>query len=170
MAIRDIVKYPDPILETPCRDVEEFDDDLRALAQDLVETMYAAPGIGLAAPQVGVDVRLIAVDLTVGEDPGELHVLVNPEVVEEEGEERDEEGCLSFPDLVLVVPRPRRVKVVAQDLSGEELVFDADGLLGRCLHHEIDHVDGVLFLDRVSPLKRDLTRRKIDKRIQADDW
>lgn len=170
MAIREIVKYPDPILQTPCRDVEEFDDGLRALAEDMVETMYAAPGIGLAAPQVGVDVRLIAIDLTVGEDPGELHVLVNPEVVEEEGEERDEEGCLSFPDLVLVVPRPQRVKVVAQDLSGDELVFDADGLLARCLHHEIDHVDGVLFLDRVSPLKRDLTRRKIDKRIRADDW
>lgn len=170
MSIRSIVKYPAPVLRQSCRRVDEFDDELRRLAQDMVETMHAAPGIGLAAPQVGVDLRLIAVDLSVGAEPDDLLVLANPEVEVEEGETRDEEGCLSFPELVLVVPRPRRIVVSAQDVDGEEIRFEAEELLARCLHHEIDHVDGVLFIDRVSTLKRDLTRRRIDKRIRAGDW
>jgi peptide deformylase len=136
----------------------------------MVATMYAAPGIGLAAPQVGRSERICVIDLSVGEDPDELMVLVNPRVVEEEGTVREEEGCLSFPDIMLVVPRPERVVVEAQGLDGEPIRIEGDELLARCLHHEIDHLDGVLFIERVSPLKRDLAKRKIKRRIKADDW
>jgi peptide deformylase len=170
MAILEIVKYPEPVLSEPTVRVENFDDDLRALAADMVATMYAAPGIGLAAPQVGRSERICVVDLSVGEDASDLLVLVNPEVVEAAGNVREEEGCLSFPDLMLVVPRPERVVVEAQDLDGKPVRVEGEELLARCLHHEIDHLDGVLFLDRVSPLKRDLARRKIRRRIQAEDW
>lgn len=170
MAVLPIVTYPDPRLETPCEPVEEFGEQLRRLADDLVETMHHAPGIGLAAPQVGRGERVAVVDLSVGADPDELLVLVNPRVLEEEAEVREEEGCLSFPDLMLVVPRPRRVVVEYQDLEGNPRRIEAEDLLARCLHHEIDHLDGVLFLERVSPLKRDLARRKITKRIRAGDW
>lgn len=170
MATREILKYPDTRLEVSCRPVDSFDDDLRALARDMLDTMRANAGIGLAAPQIGEDVQLTVVDLSGGTDPEQQMVLVNPRVVEEEGEERDEEGCLSFPELILVVPRPARVVVEARDLEGEPLRIQAEGLLARCLHHEIDHLQGVLFIQRVSPLKRDLARRKIDKRIRAGDW
>lgn len=170
MAVLPIVKYPDPRLETATEPVQDFDDDLRRLAEDMIETMHAAPGIGLAAPQVGRSERLTVIDLSSGSDPDDLLVLANPRVVEEEGEVREEEGCLSFPDLMLVVPRPRRVAVEYQDLDGETQRIEAEELLARCLHHEIDHLDGVLFLSRVSPLKRDLARRKIGKRIRGGDW
>lgn len=139
--------------------------------RDMIETMHGAPGIGLAAPQVGRRERVAVVDLSSGADPDELLVLVNPRVAEEADEEdKDEEGCLSFPDLTLLVPRPAAVTVEYQDLEGASRRLEAEGLLARCLHHEIDHLDGVLFIERVSPLKRDMTRRKIEKRIRADDW
>ena len=170
MAVLPIVKYPDPVLDEPCAPVEEFGEDLRQLAADMIATMHDAPGIGLAAPQVGRSERLTVIDLSSGSEPDELLVLVNPRVVEREGEVREEEGCLSFPDFMLVVPRPERVVVEAQDLDGKPLRIEAEELLARCLEHEIDHLDGVLFLDRVSTLKRDLARRKINKRIRADDW
>lgn len=170
MAVLSIVKYPEPCLDVVCPPVLDFDDTLRQLARDMVETMYNAPGIGLAAPQVGRQERLTVVDLSVGAEPDNLLVLVNPVVAEEHGEVREEEGCLSFPDLMLIVPRPERVAVEAQNLDGEPFRIEAEGLMARCLHHEIDHLDGVLFLQRVSPLKRDLARRKITKRIRADDW
>jgi peptide deformylase len=170
MAVLDIVKYPEPVLAERTEAVDKFDDDLRSLAADMVATMHAAPGIGLAAPQVGRRERVCVVDLSVGEEPDDLLVLVNPRVVEEEGTVRNEEGCLSFPDIMLIVPRPARVVVEAQDLDGAPLRVEGEELLARCLHHEIDHLDGVLFLDRVSPLKRDLARRKIKRRIRADDW
>ncbi len=170
MAILDIVKYPEPVLMEPTSAVEEFDDELRELAADMVATMHAAPGIGLAAPQVGRSERLCVLDLSVGDDEAELMVLVNPRVVEEHGNVKDEEGCLSFPDLMIIVPRPERVVVEAQDLDGNPIRIEGEELLARCLHHEIDHLDGVLFIDRVSPLKRDLARRKIRRRIQAQDW
>ncbi len=170
MAILDIVKYPETVLAEPTNPVENFGDELRQLADDMVATMHAAPGIGLAAPQVGRSERICVVDLSVGETDDDLMVLVNPRVIEEEGTVRDEEGCLSFPDLMLVVPRPERVVVEAQDLEGNPLQIEGEELLARCLHHEIDHLDGVLFIDRVSPLKRDLARRKIKRRIRADDW
>ena len=170
MPVLDIVKYPEPVLSEPTRKVENFDDGLRQFAADMVATMHAAPGIGLAAPQVGRSVRLCVLDLSVGESEDDLMVLVNPRVVEEEGNVSEEEGCLSFPDLMIVVPRPQRVVVEAQDLDGNPMRMVGEDLLARCLHHEIDHLDGVLFIDRVSPLKRDLTRRKIKRRILAQDW
>jgi len=170
MSTRDILKYPDARLEEPCHEVEDFDDELRELADDMVQTMHANAGIGLAAPQVGEDVRLTVVDLSAGADPDELLALVKGRGEAEEGEAREEEGCLSFPELILVVPRPERVVVRARDLDGEEVHLEADGLLARCLHHEIDHLDGVLFIERVSPLKRDLALRKVKKRIRAGDW
>jgi peptide deformylase len=170
MALRTLVKYPAPGLQEPSEPVESFDERLRRLADDMVETMRAEAGIGLAAPQVGESVRLTVIDLSGGSDPEQLMRLVNPRVELEEGEDREEEGCLSFPDLTLVVPRPQRVVISAQDLEGKPFSIEASGLLARCLHHEIDHLDGVLFIDRVSPLKRDLARRKITKRIRAGDW
>ncbi|HEX9701151.1 MAG TPA: peptide deformylase [Acidobacteriota bacterium] len=164
------MKYPAPGLQEPSEPVESFDERLRRLADDMVETMRAEAGIGLAAPQVGESVRLTVIDLSGGSDPEQLMRLVNPRVELEEGEDREEEGCLSFPDLTLVVPRPQRVVISAQDLEGKPFSIEASGLLARCLHHEIDHLDGVLFIDRVSPLKRDLALRKITKRIRAGDW
>ena len=170
MAALELVKYPDPGLQEPCTPVEEFGEELRQLADDMVETMRAESGIGLAAPQVGARVQLTVIDLSGGADPDQLIRLVNPTVEIEEGEVREEEGCLSFPDVILTVPRPSRVVVKGKDLAGEPVELEAEGLLARCLHHEIDHLNGVLFIDRVSPLKRDLTRRRIAKRIRAGDW
>jgi len=170
MPSRALVKYPDPGLQKPCEPVEKFGEELRQLADDMVAIMRAESGIGLAAPQAGEEVQLTVVDLSGGTDPDQLIYLVNPRVDVEEGEIRDEEGCLSFPDVILTVPRPARVVVSARDLEGEEVSIEAEGLLARCLHHEIDHLKGVLFIDRVSPLKRDLTRRRIAKRIRAGDW
>ena len=170
MALRTLVKYPDPGLQQPCDPIETFDRELRQLAEDMVETMMAEAGIGLAAPQIGEAVRLTVVDLSGGTDPEQLIRIVNPTVESEEGEERGDEGCLSFPDMILVVPRPERVVVSGQDLEGNPISIEAEGLLARCLHHEIDHLNGVLFIDRVSPLKRDMARRKIAKRIRAGDW
>jgi len=170
MPILDIVKYPEPVLAEATKRVEKFDAGLRELAADMVVTMHAAPGIGLAAPQVGRSERLCVLDLSVGENEEELLILVNPRVVEAVGSVREEEGCLSFPDLMIIVPRPERVVVEAQDLDGNEIRVEGEELLARCLHHEIDHLDGVLFIDRVSPLKRDLARRKIKRRILAEDW
>ena len=170
MALRELVKYPDPGLQEPCAPVTEFDDELRRLAADMVETMRAEAGIGLAAPQVGEGVRLTVIDLSSGSDPEQLITLVNPELEAEEGEIREEEGCLSFPDVILTVARPARVVVTAQDLEGEPVRIEAEELMARCLHHEIDHLNGVLFIERVSPIKRDMTRRRIAKRIRAGDW
>jgi peptide deformylase len=170
MALLSIIKYPDPRLEESTQSVELFDQALRALAEDMIETMHTAPGIGLAAPQIGRSERITVVDLSAGSDPNELLVLVNPVVVTENGSVKEDEGCLSFPDLTLIVPRPEQVVVEAQNLDGVRFSIEAEDLLARCLHHEIDHLDGVLFLQRVSPLKRDLARRKIQKKIRAGEW
>ena len=170
MALLPILKYPDPRLEEPTQAVECFDDELRDLAADMIETLHAAPGIGLAAPQVGRTARVTVVDLSAGTEADELLVLVNPVVVAESGRVSEDEGCLSFPDLTLIVPRPERIVVEAQDLDGQRFSIEAEELLARCLHHEIDHLDGVLFIRRVSPLKRDLARRKIQKKISAGEW
>lgn len=165
--IRPIVKYPDPILRKMSIPVVSFDAGLAELARDMVETMYAAPGIGLAAPQVGVNVRLILVDLSVGSKEGELFVAVNPRIVEFSGQESDEEGCLSIPDVTDSVSRPQRVVIQAQDLQGNPWSIEAHDLLARCFCHEIDHLDGILFIDRLSPLKRNLIKRKLRKAAKA---
>ncbi len=161
MAILPIRIYPDPVLRVRCPEVEEFDRDLEALARDMKETMYAAPGVGLAAPQVGVERRIAVVDVTVGEDPEALHVLVNPEILERQGRETDEEGCLSIPGIADKVTRPAAIRVRAQDLSGETLEIEADGLFARVICHEIDHLDGVLFVDRLVGLRRERAKRQL---------
>lgn len=168
--IRTIVKYPAPGLEEICAPVESFNSELEELATDMVETMYSAPGIGLAAPQVGVNIRLIVVDITAGQENGHKLILVNPEVTEFTGKQKEEEGCLSIPGLTAVVERPAWVKVSAQDLDGVPFEIVGDDLLARVLCHEIDHLEGILYLDRLSPLKRDLLKRKIRKLIRAGEW
>jgi peptide deformylase len=169
MPIRPIVKYGDPVLHAPAAKVERIDDSIRALLDDMVTTMYAAPGIGLAAPQVGVPLRVIVIDLSVGEDPAQVIKLVNPEILEREGEQRHEEGCLSIPGFAGSPARPGRVRVRGLSPDGEERVYTATELLARAFCHEIDHVDGLVFVDRLSPLKRDLVRRKLRKRAR-EGW
>ncbi|MCK5795221.1 MAG: peptide deformylase [Anaerolineales bacterium] len=168
--IRKIVVYPDPGLMQVSSTITEFGEELRALVKDMYETLYAAPGIGLAAPQVGVNQRVVVLDLTAGEEEGNQVVLVNPQILEEEGIQKEEEGCLSLPDLQAVVGRPARAKVSAQDLEGNFFEIEGEGLLARALSHEIDHLKGVLYIDKLSFLKKDLMKRKIKKLIKAGEW
>jgi peptide deformylase len=169
MPIRPIVKYGDPVLHAPAAPVERIDDSIRALLGDMVETMYAAPGIGLAAPQIGVALRVIVIDLSVGEDRTQLIQLVNPEFTAREGEQRHEEGCLSVPGYAASPVRPSRVEVKGLGPDGTERVYTATELLARAFCHEIDHIDGLVFVDRLSPLKRDLMKRRLRKRAR-DGW
>ena len=162
MALLPIVQYPDPILAKTAEVVTEFNDELNQLAADMAETMYAAPGIGLAANQVGVLKRIIVIDIT--EDHSDLRVFVNPEVVAHSEElEEFEEGCLSLKGLYEKVKRPERVKVRAQDLDGKPFELEADGLLAVCVQHEIDHLHGVVFIDHLSRLKKDRAKVKLRK-------
>jgi peptide deformylase len=170
MAIRPIVKWGHEALHAPSRSVAQLDDGVRALLKDMVDTMYAAPGIGLAAPQIAVPLRVIVIDLSVGADPRQLIQLVNPEFVLREGEQKHEEGCLSIPGYGGSPVRPARVVVKGLDPSGEERTYEGTELLARAFCHEIDHIDGLLFVDRLSPLKRDLLRRKLRKRARDGDW
>jgi len=170
MAIRPIVKYGTPVLHAPSAPVTEIDGTLAALVSDMVDTMYAAPGIGLAAPQIGVPLRVIVIDLSVGEDKQQLIRLVNPEIVETAGEQRHEEGCLSIPGFGGTPARPTRVVVKGLDLEGRERVYSATELLARAFCHEIDHIDGMLFVDRLTPLKRDLMKRKLRKKTRSGGW
>ena len=163
MALRPIVLYPDPVLLTPTEAVASVDDDIRALVRDMVETMYAAPGIGLAANQVGIGKRVCVVDLSVGETVGELKVLINPRVVAVDGSEIAEEGCLSFPDIHLEIDRPLTATVEALDLDGRPVTVTASGLLARVMQHEIEHLDGILFVDHLSLVKRGMILRKLAK-------
>ena len=158
------------MLHAPSAPVKEFDGALATLVRDMVETMYAAPGIGLAAPQIGVPLRVIVIDLSVGEEKGALITVVNPEFVEREGEQRHEEGCLSVPGFGGTPVRPARVVVKGLDPDGRERVYTATDLLARAFCHEIDHIDGLLFVDRLTPLKRDLMKRKLRKKVRSDDW
>jgi len=168
--IRPILKYGAPELETRSPSITRFDEEIKTLAEDMLETMYAAPGVGLAAPQVGVNLRLMVIDITGGEEQGHQIVFTNPEIREEEGTEEAEEGCLSIPGFTAVVERPTKVHVVGQDLEGNPQELDAEGILARALCHEIDHLDGILYLDRTSVLKRDLIKRKIRKLVRAGEW
>ena len=168
--IRPILKYGAPELEEVSVEVTEFGQELSQLARDMLETMYAAPGVGLAAPQIGVNVRLIVVDPTAGEEQGNQTILANPEVVERAGRQKEEEGCLSFPGITATVERPDRVRIKGKDLDGNDVELEADGLLARALCHEIDHLDGVLLVNRVSKLRRDMIRRRINRLKKAGDW
>jgi peptide deformylase len=165
-----IVKYPEPVLSQPGEPVNEFDDGLRKLVSDMIETMYSAQGIGLAAPQVGVSKRVTVIDLSAGKDPAQKLVLVNPEIIFQEGKQYEEEGCLSFPDIREKVVRALKVKVRAQDVKGKWFEMDGEELLSRAFQHEIDHLDGMLFIFRMSGLKRDLNLRKIRKMQRAGEW
>lgn len=170
MAVRPIVLYPDPVLLRPTRPVETVDDEVCALVRDMIETMHAAPGIGLAANQVGEERRVCVVDVTAGEEPDALIVLINPRVVSSEGSQTEEEGCLSFPDVLLEITRADRATVEALDLRGKPFTLSAEGLLARAILHECEHLDGQVFLRNVSALKRELVRTQIRKRIRAGDW
>ena len=160
--ILDIRLFGDPVLREKCTAVTEFDDDVRWLIDDLQETMYHADGVGLAAPQVGVSIRVFVYDVRDSDMPP--GVLVNPRIVESEGSVRDEEGCLSIPGLSEIVERSESILVQGLGAEGEPVEFRAEGILSRCIQHESDHLDGVLFLDRVSPLKRRMLIRKWQKR------
>lgn len=168
--IREIVLYPDPILQRPTQKVVEFDDELRTLAADMFESMYKAIGIGLAAPQIGVGKRITVIDLSNQKDPKDKIVLVNPEIVHKEGKQVEEEGCLSLPDIRDKVSRAMKVKVKAQNLEGEPIELEGTELLARAFQHEIDHLDGILFPWRLSALKRDLILRRIRKLQKSGEW
>ncbi|MGB7293908.1 MAG: peptide deformylase [Thermodesulfobacteriota bacterium] len=164
MALLPILTYPDPRLRSKSSSVKTINTEIKRLLDDMVETMYDAPGVGLAAPQVGVNVRAIVVDLTAQEEdsPG-LIKLINPEIIFSEGQQIGEEGCLSIPGFVSLVKRQERVIVSGLNEEGEHAEIDASGLLARVLQHEIDHIEGILFIDRLSRLKRELIKKKIDK-------
>jgi peptide deformylase len=168
--LRAIVKYPDPVLERLTEPVTEFDDELSKLVDDMFESMYAAKGIGLAAPQIGFSKRLTVIDLSFKERPEDKIVLVNPEIVFREGKQYEEEGCLSLPEIREKVSRAARVRVRAQNLKGEWFELEGEELLARAFQHEIDHLDGILFFRRVSALKRDLILRQIRKLQKAGEW
>jgi peptide deformylase len=166
-----IVKYGDPVLETPCDPVESFNTpELDQLIADMFETMYDAKGVGLAAPQVGFTKRLTVIDCSSGEEEDEKLVLINPRIVEAEGEQVGEEGCLSIPGFREDVKRPMRIKVQAQDASGQWFEIEGDELLARAICHENDHLNGILFLQHISALKRELIKRKIRKLRKKGEW
>lgn len=165
-----VVKYPEPVLSQPGEPVTEFNDELKKFVDDMFETMYASQGIGLAAPQVAVSKRVTVIDLSQGKDPEQKLVLVNPEIIFREGKQYEEEGCLSFPEIREKVQRAAAVKVRAQDLKGKWFEMDGEELLSRAFQHEIDHLDGMLFIFRMSSLKRDLVLRKIRKMQRDGTW
>ena len=165
-----IVKYGNPVLEKSCEPVTTFDQELRKLVEDMFESMYAAHGVGLAAPQIGISKRLAVVDVTFQEDPKAKLVLVNPEIVHTEGKQKDNEGCLSLPEFRERVTRPAKVTVRAQDVDGKFFEHTGEGLLARAFMHETDHLHGKLFIQHVSTLKRDLIKRKIKKLMKAGEW
>jgi peptide deformylase len=168
--IRPILKFGDTSLHAPARPVDAITPDIERLIDDMIETMYAAPGVGLAAPQVGVPLRVFVVDVSVGRDPHGLLVMVNPEFVERVGTQLEEEGCLSVPGFNATVARPTRAVLKALDRGGQEQRHEASGLLARAFQHEMDHLDGVLFVDRLRGLKRDLIVRKIRKLARSGKW
>ena len=170
MSIRPILKYGDQPLHEPAKPVAALTADVDRLIGDMVETMYAAPGIGLAAPQIGIALRIFVVDLTLGHDPAGLIVMVNPEFVEREGMQLEEEGCLSVPGFNATVVRPARALVRGLDRSGSPQEREATGLLARAFQHEMDHLDGTLFVDRLRGIKRDLIVRRIRKLSRAGKW
>jgi len=168
--LRPILRLGDSILSEPARAVEAITPDIDTLIDDMIETMYAAPGIGLAAPQVGVSLKLFVIDLSLGKDPAALVVMMNPEFVEREGMQLEEEGCLSIPGFTATVARPKRVVVKGLNRQGDELTIEGTGLLARALQHEVDHLNSCLFVDRLRGISRDLILRKIKKLSKAGNW
>ena len=170
MAVLKIVTWPNPILETPADPVTKFDDDLRKLADDMFETMYAAPGVGLAGVQVGIAKRLFVMDCSGGKDPASRYFMANPEIIVQEGKQDGEEGCLSIPGIYSKVQRSMRVIARGHDLNGKQFEIEGIELEGRCLLHETDHCDGILYVNRITPLKREIVKRKVRKLQKAGEW
>ena len=168
--LRPILRLGDSILSETARPVGAITPEIETLIDDMIETMYAAPGIGLAAPQVGVALRIFVLDLSVGRDPAALHVMVNPEFVERDGMQLEEEGCLSVPGFTSTVARPKRVVVKGLNRHGESQTLEGTGLMARALQHEIDHLNGCLFVDRLRGISKDLIVRKIKKLAKAGKW
>lgn len=169
--VRKIVKYGEPVLETKAQSVTEFDTpELRELIADMWETMYAAKGVGLAAPQIGTSKRISVIDVSVGEDEKQKIVIINPEITLREGKQNGEEGCLSIPGFREPVSRANKVTVRAQNEKGETIELQGEELLARAFQHEIDHLNGILFINHLSALKRDIIRRKIKKLQKAGEW
>jgi peptide deformylase len=168
--IRPILRYGADALHRPAAPVAEITPDIQQLIDDMIQTMYAAPGIGLAATQVGVPLRIFVVDVSVGRNPAELMVFVNPEFVERDGMQLEDEGCLSVPGFNATVARPARAVVKGMDRRGTEHVVEGTGLLARAFQHEMDHLDGKLFVDRLRGLQKDLIVRKIKKLTRAGKW
>jgi peptide deformylase len=165
-----ILKYGSPELRTASKPIDAFTAELEKIVQNMFDTMYSSPGVGLAAAQIGINIQLTTVDISVGEDASKRIVLCNPEIISMEGEQKADEGCLSIPDFSETVSRPMKLIVRAQSIWGEQIHIEAEGLLARCLCHEIDHLNGILFIDHLSPLKRTLIRNKIKKLTKAGDW
>jgi peptide deformylase len=168
--IRPILKYGDSVLHDRAHAVDAITPDIDRLIDDMTETMYAAPGVGLAAPQVGVLLRIFVVDISLGRDPAGLLVMINPEFVERDGLQLEEEGCLSVPGFNATVVRPTRAVVKGLDRNGDVQQIEGTGLLARAFQHEMDHLDGTLFVDRIRGIKRDLIVRKIRKLSRAGKW
>jgi peptide deformylase len=168
--IRPIIRYGEQVLHGRAAIVDAITPEIGRLVDDMIETMYAAPGIGLAAPQVGVALRLFVVDVSVGRDPNDLIVMINPEFVERDGMQIEEEGCLSVPGFNATVVRPSRVVIKGLDRAGDPQQREGTGLLARAFQHEMDHLDGTLFVDRLRGIKRDLIVRKIKKMTRAGKW
>ncbi len=168
--IHQVVKYPEPVLARRADEVTVFDAALRELVDEMFESMYAAQGIGLAAPQISISKRITVIDLSFQKNPEERITLINPEVIEREGKQLEEEGCLSLPEIREKVQRAAWVKVRARDVHGKSFEIDGEELLARAMQHEIDHLNGVLFIDRISRLKRELVLRKIKKMQRNGEW
>jgi peptide deformylase len=165
-----IVKYGDPVLEKPAETVTVFDEGLKKLIEDMFESMYAARGVGLAAPQIGISRRIAVVDVTFKEDPNAKLVLINPEIIHKEGRHSQSEGCLSIPDFRENVGRAKVVTIRAQDASGKFFEKTGDDLLARAFQHETDHLNGKLYISHISAIKRDLIKRKIRKLVKVGEW
>lgn len=170
MAILPIVKYGDPVLRNPTAPVTDLGPDLQTLIEDMTETMYHAPGVGLAANQVGVGLRLMIIDLSVGRRDGELHVCINPEIVERDGENTEEEGCLSLPDFSEVVTRPSRAVLRYLDREGVERQMEGRDLMARAMCHEVDHLEGTLYIDYLRGLRKEKILRRVKKLAKSGDW
>ena len=169
MAIKKILTFPNPVLRQKVETVTSFDDSLKQLARDLAETMYAAPGAGLAANQIGVCLRVVVIDVSQSKEEKRHLVLVNPEIIEKEGCQVDEEGCLSVIDLTANVERYRKLLVRAQDLDGKSWEFPAEDFFARVIQHELDHLNGILFIDHLSPLKRSLYKKRLKKILREQE-
>ena len=168
--LRPILRLGESILNEPARPVDAITPEIEKLIDDMIETMYAAPGVGLAAPQVGIGLRIFVLDLSVGRDPAALHVMINPEFVERDGMQLEEEGCLSLPGFTATVARPKRVVIKGLNRQGDQQTLEGTGLMARAVQHEVDHLNGCLFVDRLRGISKELIVRKIKKLSKAGKW